>query len=208
MERLDGKTFIFHKEYFYRLGLALMMAFAVVACGNDDGGGHVLPPPVYITPGISPNCVNCAEVNSAPMAVTTFTALNVRNTVSLRNIQVYGNGVRYTSTSTPYNLPANKYQGQISASGEFVVNTAVVDRSGRCQLIPGSYFADTLQAGFMGSPALGNLELPDMIVQPGNIRIAITQGIMYSGGTRLMGILKIVSVNGLACDPLFVDDLY
>ena len=79
---------------------------------------------------------------------------------------------------------------------------------GRCEIPPGTYQITTGTAGTLGSPGGGNLELPDLFLTPGYIRIQITQGIMYSGGSKLMGIIRIIGANGIQCAPDFVDNLY
>jgi hypothetical protein len=206
MERLNWKTFIFHKkEFIARFAVAAVLAFGFVACADDGGGTQQLPPGY----GMAGACADqgCAAVNSAPMQLAQFSASNVRQAVQL-NIQLHGNGRLLMSQSTPLNTPYASYYGPVVATGQFIATTPLIDMSGRCNIPPGNYQVTTQRAGTLGSPVGGNLELPDLILVPGYIRIQITQGIMYSGGTKLMGILKIISANGVPCDPYFTDNLY
>lgn len=204
MERLNWKTFIFHKkEIFGRFVVAAVLALGFAACGDDGGGG---PPPV-IGVGVVGNCAGCGEISQSPMQLAQFTASNVRQAVQL-NVALHGSRMRLMSQSTPMNTPYASYYGPVAATGQFLATTPLVDMSGRCQIPPGNYQISTNTVGSLGSPVGGNLELPDLILTPGFIRIQITQGIMYAGGSKLMGILKIVSVNGMQCDPYFVDNLY
>ena len=202
MEFFKIKTFSFPKEIFVRFVLAATMAFAFVACG-DDGGSSV---PVGYGVGVMGACAGCQEINQYPMQVATFSAANVQGTVQLQNMQVFGNGMRYMSSgATPANNPGNMYSGPVAIRGVFVANGPLVDQSGRCQLPPGSY---QITSNSVGSMSMGVLELPDLILTPGNIRIQIVQGIMHQQATRLMGIIKIVQVNGMPCDPRFSDSLF
>jgi len=207
MERLNWKTFIFQKrELFGRFIVAAALAFGFAACGDDGGGGAPIVPVGY---GLTGSCSDqgCMEVNNSPMQLAQFTASNVRQAVQM-NVALHGNRNRLMSQSTPLNTPYASYYGPVAATGQFIATTPLVDMSGRCQIPPGSYQITTNVAGILGSPVGGNLELPDLILIPGYIRIQITQGIMYSGGTKLMGILRIVSANGVQCDPYFTDNLY
>jgi hypothetical protein len=208
MERLKWKTFIFQKrEIFGRFIVAAAMAFGFAACGDDGGGGAV---PIPIGYGITGSCsdIGCQQVSNSPMQLAQFTASNVRQAVQL-NVALHGSRNILMSQSTPMNTPYASYHGPVTATGQFIATTPLVDMSGRCQIPPGSYQITTNNiAGMLGSPVGGNLELPDLLLIPGNIRIQITQGIMYNGGTKLMGILRILSANGMQCDPYFTDNLY
>lgn len=204
MERLNWKTFIFHKrELIGRFVVASVLAFGFAACGDDGGGGG--GPVIGI--GVVGNCAGCGEISQSPIQLAQFTASNVRQAVQM-NVALHGSRMRLMSQSTPMNTPYASYYGPVAASGQFVATTPLVDMSGRCQIPPGTYQISTNTVGTLGSPVGGNLELPDLILTPGYIRIQITQGIMYSGGNKLMGILRIVSANGIQCDPYFTDNLY
>lgn len=204
MERLNWKTFSSHKkEFFGRMLIAAVLAFSFVACSDDGGGGGVIIP----IGGVGA-CNGCEEVNQSPMVLTSFSAANVQQAVVLQNVQLYGSQMRLMSQSTPMNTPYASYYGPVAATGQFVATQFLRDNMGRCQIPPGTYQITTGTAGRLGSPVGGNLELPDLVLTPGYIRIQITQGIMYSGGSKLMGIIRIISANGVQCAPDFVDNLY
>lgn len=184
--------------------IAAALAFSFVACGdNGDGGGGAIIP----IGGVGA-CNGCGEVNQSPMVLTSFSAANVQQAVILQNVQVYGSQMRLMSQSTPMNTPYASYYGPVAVTGQFVATQYLRDNMGRCQIPPGTYQITTGTAGTLGSPVGGNLELPDLILTPGYIRIQITQGIMYSGGSKLMGIIRIIGANGIQCAPDFVDNLY
>nr|BFD59908.1 hypothetical protein CKG001_20150 [Bdellovibrio sp. CKG001]BFD63315.1 hypothetical protein BdHM001_19960 [Bdellovibrio sp. HM001]BFD67171.1 hypothetical protein HAGR004_21930 [Bdellovibrio sp. HAGR004] len=212
MERLNKKTLSFPAMSFTRAFAALGMVLALAACGKGGGGGGT-------NANVGWNCLqqSCGSINQ-PVVLTTFTSQAADSSIVLQNMQMVAQSglISNTSTGSPYKW----YSGPIAVQGQMVVSRAIYDYqpysqtlASNCTIAAGTYSLQTRTVGYMGSQGqVGgysdgqNILVPDLITTNGSIVMRIEAPSpmgLISGGSRLWGVVRIVSVNGVTCSNNF-----
>ena len=200
----------FSSKLFIRAAGALTVAFALVACGGNNGGGSAAPvnvlPPGYgnLGPVTITNCTSCNSIIN-PMAIDMFDSVSATGAASFTKMQVIVSGAGFTpGISSSYNL----YTGSVAFQGQMNVSTTLADSMvGACILQPGVYYFQTIGAGSMA--AAGTIQSPiELVSTAGNIRLRVAAGStlyksMSTQTTRLMSQVAITSVNGIPCSGNF-----
>lgn len=208
MERLNKKTLSFPAMSFTRAFAALGMVLALAACGKGGGGGGN-------NGNVGWNCANgsCGGISN-PSLLATFSGSSSTGAFQLQNMQLLAQaGVS--------NIPASEYYKSYSGpvalgQGQLVVPQQFFDTGSGfgwyngtgCVVPAGTYNVQNRNAGSLGIYGQ-DLQL-DLITTSHNIVIRIEapaslgMGLM-TGGTKLYGAVKILSVNGMACSQTFYD---
>jgi hypothetical protein len=207
MEKLNLKTLSFPALQFGRVLATLGMVFAMVACGGGGGGGGAAVP---VTPVYPNGCMACSGITS-PVVLTTFNAQVADSTLSLTNIQVFGQnqgGSSYGFSGGPialqgtmevrqaiYDVYSGGYYGYNYNYGYSPTNTI-----SQCVLTPGTYYIQTSSVGQMDG--YGSIYPSAVIATSGSIELSI-EGMLYQNNSRLYGMVRVLRVNGVSCSSSF-----
>ncbi|AHZ84834.1 hypothetical protein [Bdellovibrio bacteriovorus] len=207
MEGLNNKTLSFPAKMFTRAFAALGMVLALAACGKGGGGGT--------NTNVGLNCLSQACGNiTAPVVLTTFQSQSSTSNpeIILQNMQIIvsANLIQQNASGNNY----NNYQGPIAIQGQMVVTKQMLDvdtitgaQLTPCVLPAGTYNLQTLTTGTMGL-AGGDVNVPAMLSNVGNIEVKIENGQLFTSGTRLFAKVSVTRVNGYACSGRFFGSFY
>lgn len=205
MERLNKKALSFPARVFTRVFAVLGMVLALAACGNKDGGGGTVVPPIY-----GNGCTNCAGSIPTPTLLTTFASQSANANIVFSNMQMFGESSRIMPNASG-NLYRN-YVGPIAVQGQMTVAAAAVDPyNPACTIQPGVYSLQTYSVGQMGY-AGGGIVIPTLLSTTGAIEIRIDSpsttmdgALLEGNGTRLYAKVTVLRVNGYNCSSTFFD---
>lgn len=202
MEGLNNKTLSFPAKMITRAFAALGIVLALAACGKGGDGGT--------NTNVGLNCLNqaCGSI-TAPVVLTTFQSQSSMSNpeIMLQNMQIVvsANLIQQNASGNNYRW----YQGPIAIQGQMVVAQQIVDvdpgtrvQLTQCVLPAGTYNLQTLTTGTMGMSG-GDVNVPAMLSNVGNIEVRIENGLLTDNGQRLYGKVSVVRVNGYTCSSNF-----
>lgn len=207
MERLNVDILSFPALHFARIAATLATVLALVACGNDGGGGSA-----PVVPPVSPNgCVTCNGITS-PVVLTSFQTQSADGAMVFKDMQVFVESTQVAPNASGNNY--NWYQGPIAIQGTLEVRQPVTDvvlgtgmPLSQCTIAPGTYYVQSNgpgQMGFMGS----DMMIQSLVSTSGAIELSLEapsqQGMgLTNQGQGFYGMIGVRSVNGVACSSQF-----